>query len=78
MYMVSVSLSSVCIASWLFMMLFFVAWMRMPNVPRIVMFRVLAKILAGSSSRRAVRLFWYAYCITDASAFLRPAVFAAF
>jgi len=58
MYMVSVSLSSVSRASCWVRVLFFVAWIRMPSVPRIVMPRVFAKIRAGSSSRRAVRWFW--------------------
>ena len=58
MYMVSVSLSSVCCASCWFRMLFLAAWISMPSVPRIVTPRVLAKILATSSSSRAVRWFW--------------------
>ena len=57
-YMVSDSLSRVCWAFWRVMISFFVASMSVPRVPRMVMPRVFAKALAGSSSNRALIWFW--------------------
>ena len=73
------SLSSVCSASRWLRMMFFVACIRVPKVPRMVMPMVFAKILAGSSSKRVVS--WFLAAVSSsavaASSFVRPAVFAA-
>lgn len=72
--MISISLFKIRKASCVVMMCFLWAWIKTPMVPWVLMPKVFAKILAGSSSNRAIRLFWYACWITVASAGWSPAI----